>query len=119
MVGYAFWPFGRKPVSRSAINDYMERNPEEYSDEQLQRLEGPQLSLTVRRVLGVLWALTLGWILAFECLLAGILNLWLRIFLITIPVSSERHRLVQVGRILVHSLHHESSSYFLGGGNAA
>ena len=86
VVGYAFWPFGRKPVSRSAINKYMERNPEQFSDEQLDRLEGPQVSLTVRRVLGVLWALTFGWILALGCLLGGVLNLLLCVLLITIPI---------------------------------
>ena len=86
VVGYAFWPFGRKPVRRSAINKYMERNPEQFSDEQLDRLEGPQVSLTVRRVLGVLWALTFGWILALGCLLGGVLNLLLCVLLITIPI---------------------------------
>ena len=86
VVGYAFWPFGRRPVSRSAINNYMERNPEEFSDEQLERLDGPQVSLFVRRILGVLWAITFGWILALGCLIEGVLNLLLCGLVVTIPI---------------------------------
>ncbi len=86
LVGYAFWPFGRKPLSRSAINNYMERNPSEFSEQQLDRIDGPHVSLTVRRILGVLWALTFGWILALGCLLQGVLNVLLCVLLITIPI---------------------------------
>ena len=86
VVGYAFWPFGRKPVSRGAINIYMERNPDEFSDEQLERLDGPRVGLTVRRILGVLWALTFGWILALGCLIEGVLNLLLCVLVVTIPI---------------------------------
>ncbi|MCY3541441.1 MAG: hypothetical protein OXH31_05990 [Gammaproteobacteria bacterium] len=80
---YAFWPFGRLPISRAAVEKYKKLHPESFSDAGSKH---KVVSLTVRRVLGILWALTFGWVLALICLINGLINLLLCIFVVTIPI---------------------------------
>ena len=79
---YAYWPFVRHPISRAAVEKYKKLHPESFSDvESTYKV----VSLAVRRVLGIVWALTFGWVLALICLVNGLINLFLCIFLVTIP----------------------------------
>ena len=80
---YAFSPFGRKPASRAAVEKYKALHPEIFEDVEEGRLI--DVPILIRRVLGILWFLTFGWILGVICLLAGLANLILCVFVVTIP----------------------------------
>ena len=84
IVGYAYWPFGRKPLSRNMISEYKERHPEEFgTDEDADR---KAIGRDLLNLLSVVWACTIGWILTLACLLSGVVNLLLCVLLITIPI---------------------------------
>ena len=81
---YAFWPFGRKPVSRAIVEKYKTMHPELFEDVEEDR--PINVPIAIRRVLGTIWFLTFGWILGLTCIVAGLINLCLCVFLITIPI---------------------------------
>jgi len=82
MVSYAFWPFGRRPVSKKAVAAYKAENNMPADEDRFAK------SSTVIKFLGTtVWVLTFGWILALAHLFSGIANLAVCILLVTIPVA--------------------------------
>ena len=83
LVGYAFWPFGKRPVPLRAIERYKKHHPEKFENSKtVTRVVGN----TLRRIAGLVWAIFPGWIIAIVCLLAGVANFFACVFIITIPV---------------------------------
>ena len=82
MVGYAYWPFGRRPVSKKAIAAYKIENNMPADEDKFAK------SSAVIKFLGTtIWVLTFGWILAIAHLLAGMANLVACLLLFTAPVA--------------------------------
>lgn len=81
LVGYSFWPFGRRPVSKTAIEKYKKANKisDEYEDKFL------TASGTIKLLANVFW-MPFGFLLALTHLLCGLLNFFACAFLVTIPV---------------------------------
>ena len=82
MVGYSYWPFGRRPVSKKAIAAYKVENNMPADEDKFAK------SSAVVKFLGqTVWVITFGWMLAIAHLLAGLANLLACILLFTIPVA--------------------------------
>jgi uncharacterized membrane protein YccF (DUF307 family) len=82
MVSYAFWPFGRKPVSKKAIEAYKIEN-----DIPLDEDKYATASKLVKFLGSVVWACTFGWVLALAHLISGVANLALCVLFVTIPLA--------------------------------
>jgi len=78
LIGYGFWPFGRKAIPKNRLEDYRKvvgkggDNP------------GGTVK-TVGVVANVLWALTFGWVLALAHIIGSAINLAFFWLVITIP----------------------------------
>jgi len=81
MVSYVFWPFGRKPVSKRAIEAYKIENNMPLEEDKFSQASG-----FVKILANVVWVLTFGWVLAICHILSGIANLILCVLLVTIPI---------------------------------
>ncbi|RKR00265.1 YccF domain-containing protein [Maricaulis maris] len=81
MVGYSYWPFGRRPVSRDAVNAYKEANNMPIVDDGFSRA-----SAVIKFLANFVWVFTFGLLLAITHILAGLANLAACIILITIPI---------------------------------
>ena len=86
IVGYSYWPFGRKPIPRSMIAAYRRRHRDEFTGDDEADKKGKVLGRGVLNAIGVVWACTVGWILALACLGVGLVNLLLCVVLVTIPI---------------------------------
>ena len=84
-IGYAFWPYGRKAVRLASIERYKAEHENEFSGDLAKG--APGVAKNLRRVLGLVWALSFGWILAIACALFALLNLALCASIILIPVA--------------------------------
>ena len=82
MVSYAYWPFGRRPVSKKAIEAYKVENNMPLDDD-----KWAKSSATIKFLGTTIWVLTFGWILALVHLLAGLLNLLACVLIITAPLA--------------------------------
>lgn len=81
LVGYSFFPFGKSPVRRSDINAWKESRGEDLD------LSGAELaSGTLRFLSNVVWVFTFGWILALGHFFASLMNLFMCLFVVTIPI---------------------------------
>jgi uncharacterized membrane protein YccF (DUF307 family) len=78
LIGYGFWPFGRRAVSKSRLEEY--RRIVGNAD------DNPSGAVkAVGVVANVLWALTFGWLLALAHLVSSLVNLIFFWLVITIP----------------------------------
>jgi|TARA_B100001971_G_C17752761_1_gene316289 uncharacterized membrane protein YccF (DUF307 family) len=82
MVSYAYWPFGRRPVSKKAVAAYKVENNMPADDDKFAKS-----SAVIKFLATTVWVLTFGWILAIAHLLSGVANLFACIFIVTIPVA--------------------------------
>ena len=82
MVSYAYWPFGRRPVSKKAIAAYKVENNMPADEDKF-----ANSSKVIKFLATTVWVLTFGWVLALAHLLAAVANLGVCILLITIPVA--------------------------------
>jgi uncharacterized membrane protein YccF (DUF307 family) len=78
LIGYGFWPFGRRAISRSRLEEFSELSGK------------PETSLAsgakaVGFLANVLWAITFGWLLALAHIIGSLMNLALFWLVITIP----------------------------------
>jgi len=80
LVGYAFWPFGRQPVSKSAIKAYKIENNMDVDEDAFAKAGGIIILLA-----NSLWFI-FGIILAILHLIAGVINLVLCVGVVSIPV---------------------------------
>ena len=81
MVGYSFWPFGRRPVSKKAIVAYKKANGmEDENEDKFKNASG-----TIKFIANVLW-IPFGLILALTHILAGLINFAGCLLIITIPI---------------------------------
>ncbi len=81
MVGYSYWPFGRRPVSRSDVNAYKEANGAPVLEDPL-----TQASAVIKFLANIVWVFTFGLLLAITHLFFGLVNLLACALLITIPI---------------------------------
>ena len=81
MIGYSFWPFGRRPVSKQAVNAYKQANGQEPDPDDFETAGG-----LVKFLANIVWLLTFGWMLAISHLLWGLMNLIACLPIITIPI---------------------------------
>jgi uncharacterized membrane protein YccF (DUF307 family) len=81
MVGYSYWPFGRRPVSRDAVNAYKEAHNMPVVVDGLSHA-----STVVKFLANVIWVFTFGLLLFITHLLAGLINLVSCVFIVTIPI---------------------------------
>lgn len=78
LIGYGFWPFGRKAIPKGRLEEYRrvvgkaEDNPS-------------GTAKTVGVVANVLWALTFGWVLALAHIIGSAINLVFFWLIITVP----------------------------------
>ena len=80
LVKYSYWPFGKVPISRSALVDYKQHAG---IVEEMTKFDKAS---SVVRVLGnFVWILTFGWILAILHLLAAALNILFVWTIVMIP----------------------------------
>lgn len=79
-VGYAFWPFGRQPVSKSAIKAYKIANNMDVDEDAFEKIGG-----VVKILANTVWFL-FGIILCVLHLFCGVLNLILCVTIILAPV---------------------------------
>ena len=84
-VGYSYWPFGRKPVSRSRIAAYRRNNPDQYELDDAKE-SAKTLGRIIINLLSIVWACTIGLALAVISLIAGVLSLFACVFIVTIPI---------------------------------
>ena len=77
-VGYSYWPFGRQPVSKSAITNYKKANNMEVEDY-------PAVKSSLKILSNVIW-LPFGLILCIVHLITGLFNFLACIFIVTIPI---------------------------------
>jgi len=78
LIGYGFWPFGRRAVSKSRLEEY--RKIVGNAD------DNPSGAVkAVGVVANVLWAFTFGWLLALAHLVSSFVNLIFFWLVITIP----------------------------------
>jgi uncharacterized membrane protein YccF (DUF307 family) len=82
MVSYAYWPFGRRPVSKKAVAAYKVENNMPADDDKFAKS-----SQLIKFLATTVWVLTFGWILALAHLLSALANLGACILIITIPVA--------------------------------
>ncbi len=81
-IGYAFWPFGRRAVRLTQINQY--KADKGLSDSSN---SAPNIDTNLRRVLGIVWALTFGWVMSLGCIVFALIHIPLFATLILIPVA--------------------------------
>tara|TARA_Y100001935_G_C17271306_1_gene492136 strand:+ start:890 stop:1366 length:477 start_codon:yes stop_codon:yes gene_type:complete len=81
LVGYSFWPFGRQPVSKSAINAYKAANNMEIDEDGFAKA-----SKIVKILANSIW-FVFGLILAIIHIISGILNLCLVITIVFAPLG--------------------------------
>tara|TARA_A100001391_G_C5055192_1_gene274526 strand:+ start:1319 stop:1687 length:369 start_codon:yes stop_codon:yes gene_type:complete len=81
MVGYSYWPFGRRPVSRAAVNAYKEARGMPIHEDGFSNA-----STAIKFLANVVWVFTFGVLLAIMHLLAGLANLFACALIVTIPV---------------------------------
>ena len=103
LVKYSYWPFGKVPVSRSALADYKQHAG---IVEEMTKFD--QASRVVRILGNFVWILTFGWILAILHILAAALNILFVWTIVTIPNIAGHLRLIGVafrpfGRLIVPS----------------
>ena len=84
-IGYAFWPFGRRAVRLSLIHEYKQDHAEDFPNSLVE--DEPEIANNLRATLGLVWALTLGWLLAVGCVLFAFMNILLCASVILIPVA--------------------------------
>tara|TARA_B100001173_G_scaffold270288_1_gene247628 strand:- start:139 stop:609 length:471 start_codon:yes stop_codon:yes gene_type:complete len=77
-VGYSYWPFGRQPVSKSAITKYKKANNMKVEDY-------PAVKSSLKILSNIIW-LPFGLVLCIVHLIAGILNFLGCILIVTIPI---------------------------------
>jgi len=82
MVSYAYWPFGRRPVSKKAVAAYKIENNMPADEDKFAKS-----SAVVKFLAQFVWVFTFGWILALVHLLSALLNLLACIVIVTIPVA--------------------------------
>jgi len=82
MISYVFLPFGRKPVSKKAVRAYKIENNMPVIDDALSK---PTKTITILGT--IIWPLVFGIPLAICHLIAGIINLMMCVFLVTIPIN--------------------------------
>ena len=82
LVGYAYFPFGRRPVSKSVINAYKREK-----DLPLKDSVYTSVPSSVKLLVTILWMILLGWILAIAHFVAPSVNLVLCLLLVTIPFT--------------------------------
>ena len=103
LVKYSYWPFGKVPVSRSALANYKQHAGILNEATNFEKASG------VARVLGnIVWIFTFGWILAILHLLAAAINVLFIWTIVTIPNIAGHLRLIGVafrpfGRLIVPS----------------
>jgi uncharacterized membrane protein YccF (DUF307 family) len=78
LIGYGFWPFGRKAVSKSRLENYQKAVGKVQDD-------SSGAAKAVGSVANILWALTFGWVLAAAHIIGSIINLVFFWLIITIP----------------------------------
>jgi len=78
LIGYGFWPFGRKAIPKSRLEEY--RKVVGKADD-----NSGSTAKTAGVVANVLWALTFGWILALAHIVGSAINLAFFWLVITIP----------------------------------
>jgi uncharacterized membrane protein YccF (DUF307 family) len=87
LIGYGFWPFGRRAIPRQRLEEY-----------QSQHGKGLEVSGSTARTVGtvanVLWALTFGWLLALVHIFASAVNLALFWMIVTIPNIAGHWKLI-------------------------
>jgi uncharacterized membrane protein YccF (DUF307 family) len=78
LIGYGFWPFGRKAIPKSKLEKYRTAigKTGDNSGETVK---------TVGVVANILWGLTFGWVLALTHIIGSVINLALFWLVITIP----------------------------------
>tara|TARA_A100001015_G_C14978347_1_gene708320 strand:- start:421 stop:891 length:471 start_codon:yes stop_codon:yes gene_type:complete len=77
-VGYCYWPFGRQPVAKSAIIAYKKANNMKVDDFK-------EVKSSLKIVTNLIW-LPFGFLLCIAHLIAGLLNFFACIVIVTIPV---------------------------------
>jgi len=82
MVGYAYWPLGRRAVRLDAINAYKAKNGIELDDDKFASTSG-----VIKFLANFLWLFTFGILLAICHIAAGLLNLLACVVVVTIPVA--------------------------------
>ena len=82
MVSYAYWPFGRRPVSKKAVAAYKVENNMPSDEDKFAKS-----STVIKFLATTVWVLTFGWILALAHLLSALANLSFCILVVTIPVA--------------------------------
>lgn len=80
MIGYAYWPFGRQPVSKSAINAYKKSHNLEIEEDDF-----AEVGSIIKILANVVWVITFGFALAIMHLISGLINFVACIFIFTIP----------------------------------
>ena len=80
-VGYSYWPFGRRPVSKKSIHHYKTENNMPIDEDKF-----ASASSLIKFLGSTVWVITFGWVLAVTHLLAGVLNLLGCLLLVTIPL---------------------------------
>ncbi len=81
MVCYAFWPFGREAMSLKVVDAYKVKNNIAFEEDKFSNA-----SQIIRFIGTTVWILTFGWILAILHIVSGLINLFLCIGIVTIPV---------------------------------
>jgi len=81
LVGYSFWPFGRQPVSKSAIDAYKKANNMETEEDRFAKA-----GKIVKILANTLW-FVFGLLLAIIHIVAGILNLCLVVTVVLAPLG--------------------------------
>ena len=81
LIRYSFFPFGRRPVANAKIKKYKSLN-----NSDIEVVDITSLAPAIRFLANVVWIVLPGWQLAIGHFIAGIINLILCVFLITIPI---------------------------------
>lgn len=82
LVGYSYLPFGRQPVSKSAVKAYKEMNQMPVDEDLFAKS-----SSLVKFLANTVWVCGPGIILAFLHFLAALANLAICVAIVTIPVA--------------------------------
>ena len=81
LIRYAYFPFGKRPVSKKAINAFKEENNMPIDEDILAKS-----SSVVRFIANVVWVIFPGVLLALLHFISACINLILCILIITVPV---------------------------------
>ena len=77
LIGYGFWPFGRRAIPKSQLDEYRRITGK--------TIEGADTASAVGTMANILWALTFGWVLALAHLIGSAINLVCFWLIVTIP----------------------------------